>query len=123
MDAIVHLDLPLSPVRVEQRIGRLDRFGRKLGHLEQLVVLPLLPQELNCWDAWYEILSTSFKIFNQPITDVFFSLEVAMKEINQTLLMAGAVGLRGSVDRVLEILSEERERLDNQYVLDQILLE
>jgi ATP-dependent helicase HepA len=123
MDAVVHLDLPLAPVRVEQRIGRLDRFGRKLGHLEQLVILPLLPQEMNCWDAWYEILSISFRVFNQPITDVFFSLEAAMEEISQSLLMSGAVGLRGSVDRISEIITEERERLDNQYVLDQILRE
>jgi ATP-dependent helicase HepA len=28
-DAIVHLDLPLSAARLEQRIGRLDRFGRR----------------------------------------------------------------------------------------------
>ena len=27
---IVHLDLPLAPTRIEQRIGRLDRFGREL---------------------------------------------------------------------------------------------
>ena len=27
-DAVVHLDLPTSLMRVEQRIGRLDRIGR-----------------------------------------------------------------------------------------------
>ena len=30
-DGILHLDLPWSPVDVEQRIGRLDRIGRNIN--------------------------------------------------------------------------------------------
>jgi ATP-dependent helicase HepA len=123
MDAIVHLDLPLSPVRVEQRIGRLDRFGRKLGHLEQAVILPALPLELSCWEAWYEIMAKSFQVFNQPITDVLFSLDEVMGDLLHTLLMEGSTGLRCAVGRVREKLGEERERLDNQHALDKILME
>lgn len=123
MDAIVHLDLPLSPVRIEQRIGRLDRFGRSLEHLEQLVILPALPGELSLWDAWYEVLAQSFHIFNQPITDVLFSLEEVMADLLRTMLAEGAVGLRQAISRARQKLSDERERLDDQYALDKVLLE
>lgn len=123
MDAIVHLDLPLSPVRVEQRIGRLDRFGRKLTHLPQQVLLPAVALEFSYWQVWYEVLATSFHIFNQPITDVLFSLEAVMADLVQTLLLQGAEGLRAALDRVQSTMRKERDRLDDQYALDKILLE
>lgn len=123
MDAIVHLDLPLSPVRVEQRIGRLDRFGRKLKHLEQLLILPTVPLEFSVWHAWYEMLAKSFYIFNEPITDVLFSLDAVMVDLGQTLLFEGAPGLRAARDRVRSALRTERGRLDDQHALDKVLLE
>lgn len=123
MDAIVHLDLPLSPVRVEQRIGRLDRFGRKLAHLPQQVILPSVSLEFSYWQAWYEVLANSFHIFNQPITDVLFSLEAVMADLVQTLLLQGSQGLRAAIEHVQRTLRKERDRLDDQHALDKILME
>lgn len=123
MDAIVHLDLPLSPMRIEQRIGRLDRFGRKAAHLEQQVILPTLPLEFNYWQAWHEILVNAFHIFNQPITDVLFSLEDVSADLMRTMLLEGTPGLRNSVLRFRETLRKERDRLDDQHALDKVLME
>lgn len=120
-DAIVHLDLPFSPSRIEQRIGRLDRFGRKLNRIEHRVVLPAIEESASLWEAWFDLLTNAFYIFNEPVADVQFSLDEITFLLREALLEQGAAGLRSSIDKVREMLSHERERLDNQYALDQVL--
>ena len=39
-NAILHMDLPFSPARLEQRIGRLDRFGRRINEVRHRILLP-----------------------------------------------------------------------------------
>lgn len=123
VDALVHLDIPFSPSRIEQRIGRLDRFGRKLDRLEQRIILPSLNKDSNLWEAWFDLLAQAFHIFNEPIADVQFSLDAITSELAEVLLDQGAGGLRSAADKVRLLLAQERERLDNQYALDQVLQE
>jgi ATP-dependent helicase HepA len=120
-DAIVHLDIPFSPSRIEQRIGRLDRFGRKLNRLEQRIVFPAIDEGASLWEAWFDLLTHAFYIFNEPVADVQFSLDEITCVLRNVLLEQGASGLRSSIDKVREMLKQERERLDNQYALDQVL--
>jgi ATP-dependent helicase HepA len=121
-DAIVHLDTPFSPSRIEQRIGRLDRFGRRQNRLEQSVVLPAVTDEdSSLWEAWFDLLAHAFCIFNEPIADVQFSLDEITLKLRDALLEQGASGLREAIDGVHDMLTKERERLDNQYALDQVI--
>lgn len=122
-DVIVHLDLPFSPARIEQRIGRLDRFGRKLNRLEQRIVFPSIEEDLSLWEAWFDVLAQAFHIFNAPVADVQFSLEAIADELADVLLEQGAAGLKQAISSVRQQLSQERERLDNQYSLDRVLQE
>lgn len=123
VDAIIHLDLPFSPSRIEQRIGRLDRFGRKINRLEQRVVFPSVDEESSIWEAWFDVLAQAFHIFNEPVADVQFSLESIANELAEILLDQGARGLRNAIAAIRDQLAKERERLDNQYALDQVLQE
>ena len=123
VDAIVHLDLPFSPVRIEQRIGRVDRFGRRSDVIHQRVLLPDLPPELSAWEAWYEVLALGFHVFNSPIADVQFSLASINDELAAALFQSGTAGLRTAIDLVRDRLLEERDRLDNQHALDKVLQE
>lgn len=121
-DLLVHLDLPLSPERIEQRIGRLDRFGRKEDVVKQRVILPGLPDETGSyWDAWFDVLANGLHIFNGPISDMQFVLGELTDELAETLLEGGASGLRQRIDAVRRRFSQEREHLDNQYALDRVL--
>lgn len=121
-DLLVHLDLPFSPERIEQRIGRLDRFGRKADFIRQRVVLPgQLDDSISYWDAWMDVLADGFHIFNTPLTDMQFLLSELTDELADEMLEDGAAGLRNSILKVRERLELERGRLDNQYALDRIL--
>lgn len=121
-DLLVHLDLPFSPGRIEQRIGRLDRFGRKVDWIKQRVVLPGPLDDTNSyWDAWLDVLADGFHIFNAPLTDMQFLLAELSGYLADAMLEDGAAGLRSAIATVRERLQQERERLDNQYALDRVL--
>jgi ATP-dependent helicase HepA len=121
-DFLVHLDLPFSLERIEQRIGRLDRFGRKVDFIKQRILLPgPLDETASYWDAWFDLLADGFHIFNTPLTDMQFLLSELTEELAEILFDEGAAGLRNAVPLVQERLQAEREKIDNQYALDRVL--
>lgn len=120
-DAIVHLDLPLSASRLEQRIGRLDRYGRRLGIIRHRVLLPS-DDDGSPWAAWYSLLADGFLIFNRSISDVQFLLEDFERQAFETLLMSGPEGLVGLAKDIRTRIDDERKSQDEQYALDRIAL-
>jgi len=121
VDAIVHLDLPLSAARLEQRIGRLDRYGRRQGIIRHRVLLPS-DDDTSPWAAWYELLTNGFLIFNRSISDIQFQLEAFEVEAFQTLLTAGPDGMIALAADIRARIAEERKSQDEQYALDRIAL-
>jgi ATP-dependent helicase HepA len=118
-DAILHLDLPFSPARLEQRIGRLDRFGRTQSMIRHRVLLPSDEGD-SPWLAWYELLANAFQVFNHSVSDVQFLLEKIKDKLTLQLYRLGANGLSNMLDEIKSELKTERERLDEQYALDQV---
>jgi ATP-dependent helicase HepA len=120
-DAILHLDLPFSSTHIEQRIGRLDRFGRKLSVIRHRVLLPS-DEDNSPWLAWYELLAQGFQIFNRSVSDMQFLLEKIEKKLILQFYRLGMQGLMNRMDSIQSQLQAERERLDEQYALDQITM-
>jgi ATP-dependent helicase HepA len=116
-DGIVHLDLPFSAARLQQRIGRLDRFGRQLQSIHHLVMLPAI-YESSPWVAWYELLRDGFNLFEQPISDIQFMLHELQNELDRVLFWEGAAGLEQMASQVSARIESERETLEDQYELD-----
>ncbi|MCA2411252.1 protein DpdE [Rhizobium leguminosarum] len=120
-DAIVHLDLPLSVARIEQRIGRLDRFGRRKTSIRHRVLLPS-EEDMSPWRAWFELLADGFMVFNRSTSDVQFLLERLETQAFQALLYKGPEALRALAADIRAQIAEERKSQDEQYALDRITL-
>lgn len=120
-DAIVHLDLPLSASRVEQRIGRLDRYGRTQGIIRHRILLPS-DEDGSPWEAWYRWLAEGLSIFHRSISDVQFLLEAFEAQAFETLLMRGSDPLGALAADIRGEIVDERSSQDEQYALDRIAL-
>lgn len=116
---IVHLDLPVALARIEQRVGRLDRYGRVEPQLAQRVVVPS-DDEGSPWVAWHELLRDGVSVFSSSISDVQFLLDDLDSRVKLELYREGFGGLQRLVPLVRQWLSEERQRLDEQYALDRL---
>lgn len=118
-DGLIHADLPFSPVRLEQRIGRLDRYGRKRPDIEHVVTLPSDATD-SPWKAWLDLLNDGFELFSKSLSEVQFLLPELEPLLEQELFLRGADGLRSLVPSVRERLKDEQTRLDEQYALDKM---
>ncbi|MER8417632.1 protein DpdE [Mesorhizobium sp. M1329] len=120
-DALLHLDLPFSVIRMEQRIGRLDRFGRTKPMVRQRILLPS-EDDASPWAAWQELLTKGFGIYERSTSDVQFILDGLETEIAQAFLEGGATALREMIEPVRNRLQEARQLADEQYALDAVAL-
>jgi ATP-dependent helicase HepA len=115
---IVHVDLPLDPLRVEQRIGRLDRIGRVSGEIHHWVQSPST-DEASPWQQWLRLLQDGFGVFEGTIADVQFVLDAILEGARLDLLN-GRLGTPAVRQRIADGLADERRRLDEQFALDQL---
>lgn len=120
-DAIVHLDLPFSAARLEQRIGRLDRFGRTKDVIRQRILLPS-DEEASPWAAWQRLLAEGMLIYNRSISDVQFLLEDIEAQIARALLHEGAAAVEALIPEVRARILAERRAQHEQSALDRIAL-
>ena len=120
-DAIVHLDLPMSAARLEQRIGRLDRFGRRHGVIRHRIMLPI-DEDDSPWTGWCDFLCNGLAIFHRSISDVQFLLEEFEQRVFRVLLEKGPSGVQALSAEIGEAIEEERRSQDEQYALDRIAL-
>ena len=120
-DAIVHIDLPLSAARIEQRIGRLDRYGRRKGTIRHRILLPS-DEDDSPFAAWHTLLADGLSIFHRSISDLQFLLEDFESQAIEALLMTGPNALVALAADIRAQITDERKSQDEQYALDRIAL-
>jgi ATP-dependent helicase HepA len=112
----IHFDFPLFPNRLEQRIGRLDRYGR--GH-----VIPTYAIESGFGTiarAWEACLAKGFQVFDGSIASLQFAVDALLPEVHGALLDDGALGLERITEQLPDRLASERAAIQEQDALDAI---
>jgi ATP-dependent helicase HepA len=119
VDELIHYDLPWHTSRIEQRIGRLDRLGRRLPEVCSNVIYSEGGED----DGLLGCLEKGFQIFVRSIS----GLEFALSHLEQNLIMGaiadGCEGLRPLAVSILQEAENERAEDDHQAALDAASLE
>jgi ATP-dependent helicase HepA len=112
-DQILHIDIPWSPTDLEQRIGRLDRIGRK-GDVMSVVFCSENTVEYDLFTLWNEGL----RIFEESISGI----EIAIREIQDEAACALSAdiryGLRDILPQMQEQLVRMREKVEEERYFD-----
>jgi len=116
---MVHFDLPISPNRIEQRIGRLDRYGSGGGiHNYGLVCEDdIFEQE------WSRCLDEGFEVFERSIASLQYLIDEEIQGLKGTLFSHGVEALHELIGRLGGadgLLASELTKIKLQDQLDSI---
>ena len=114
-DLAIHLRLPTNPNELEQRIGRVDRYGGSKP-AAQLIFGDRRRTGLS--SAWREMLTDGFHIFEQSISALQDTVDQGQDGIWIKALEEGVAGLIDAVPAVAEGLREELKTLTQLDVLE-----
>ncbi|WP_392534004.1 protein DpdE [Nostoc sp. C117] len=117
-DWLIHFDLPWSPNQLEQRIGRLDRIGSKIGVQSCALIGPYLEDSPH--NAWYKVLKDGFGIFQQSIASLQFYVDDKLAELEAILFQSSAAGLLEKISPIQEQVEAEIAKISEQNALDEI---
>jgi ATP-dependent helicase HepA len=115
---VVHFDLPLNPNRVEQRLGRVDRYGS--GRAVKSLTLCCDGDPLEA--AWTRYLDEGLMVFDRSIASLQYLIEQIVKDLPQLLLAEGVEGITdllrqdggggGRIEREIKSI-DEQDALDS----------
>ncbi|MEH1833601.1 MAG: protein DpdE [Nostoc sp.] len=117
-DWLIHFDLPWSPNQLEQRIGRLDRIGSKIGIQSCALIGPYLEDSPH--NAWYQVLKDGFGIFQQSIASLQFYVDEKLAELETVLFQSSAAGLLEMILPIQEEIDAEIAKISEQNALNEI---
>lgn len=120
-NVMVHLGLPADVNRLEQRIGRLDRWHQD-GSEEPWRAWLVGDAEGSgtLMDAWRHILIEGFGVFDRSVASLQHAVEVAGLGAWRILLTEGVSGASRAIDEVRKTLEQELERIREHDALDAI---
>ena len=119
VDEIIHFDIPWHVSKIEQRIRRLDRLGRRHSEVCSNVCFA----EGQAEDGLLRCYESGFQVFARSISGLEFALSNLEARIARTALSEGFDGLAMLVDEIKNGAEAERAGDDVQGMLDAASLE
>lgn len=115
---IVHFDLPLDALRIEQRIGRLDRI-EAIGKLRNVVFCGNFPFE----SEWLDCLIFGVAVFSRSVSALQYLLAISRGRIEEDLLNEGRTAFTLELDRLLDAnagVESEIRKIEAQEEMDSV---
>lgn len=116
---VIHFDLPIEPNRIEQRMGRVDRYSAG----SQIRSFMLLDEGAPLQQAWAELLQEGLGVFNQSISSLQYLVEDELGRLKTRLFVGGAEALQeltGRLSGAKGLVARELKLIDQQDALDEL---
>jgi ATP-dependent helicase HepA len=116
---VIHFDLPIEPNRIEQRMGRVDRYGSGDAIQSVVMVDEGSKYQLN----WFMVLDNALEVFNRSISSLQYLVEEQMLKLKGAIFLEGveaieaiSIRLGGATGEV----AKELKLIDQQDGLDEL---
>ncbi len=113
----IHYDLPFSPNRIEQRMGRLDRFGS--GMPVQSAVLVCDGSAVQ--KRWFDLIDGALGVFTSSIASLQYVIDDSMQSVFNEFLDSGADALVEASEKLggdQGMVANELKRISAQDAID-----
>jgi ATP-dependent helicase HepA len=117
-DLLVHLDLPWSTNRIEQRVGRCDRYdGDRRGAIPSVVVSY---GESPYGAAWFEFEADAASVFNRSVSALQYALATIEQRLVLDVIEAGPDVLLDAIELLRVELEEAESTIEAHDALDSV---
>jgi ATP-dependent helicase HepA len=117
--AVIHFDLPFQPNRIEQRMGRVDRYGAG----SQVRSYVLFDSDAPFQRSWFNALQQGWGVFNQSISSLQYLVEDELGHLKKSLFAGGVEALQEMTMRIAGpqgLVASELKLIDQQDALDEL---
>jgi ATP-dependent helicase HepA len=116
--AIIHFDLPMNPNRIEQRLGRVDRFGSG-DPIESIVIVADTPLQR----AWYAVISDGLRVCDRSVSSLQYLIDEQMHDVQRDVFLRGVESLTSLLNDLKGddgLVERELRLIDQQDSLDEL---
>jgi ATP-dependent helicase HepA len=115
---LVNFDLPMDPNRIEQRLGRIDRYGSG-DAIKSIVIMGDAVLE----SAWLTVLARGLRIFEMSVSSLQYLIEDQLQRLRKVLFFEGVESLVDLADKLGGhdgMAATELRLIDQQDALDEL---